>query len=515
MICSRRGALWKYANLIWSEVKKTTANWMPNGLIPKTVVWIGAEAVGAIGAEALVPVALFEADKVLDGCITFYRQIPLCATSALLIYTAIKTSKKALAIVAIGIPVAIYAYSLKDLEDKTCEIAGFFILQISQIFGAIGGGFFGLSITDSPEVFSTYRENMIVHALTGRGFEALVKQPNALFFIPRLLTKITLQTVAYNRKIFWSSFKLSIRNKQKKLGFIAPTLTKVLIQRFDAINTKTLALDVCNSILPFFLAKKTPFFSAGIQGLISREIARLQSNSETLIFILTRSLIEYKNLISTPKISSLIGTISYLTKEAISPEIIETAIQTLSQELKTVVMENTPSSRIPVQQVGDSLIWNEQNLDALTETISKELKKIGIYLFGKAVYPDYHIHFLEIILKVHAKPFVYFTILRGLGMDISGDPLEDFEDINLSETLYQILFFSLAEPLLPDALRTPIKKTSTAALLIASKTVQSLQGRPKQAEFKAPFTIVENYVSKGDKEPVERLSDSDYDLVTE
>lgn len=515
MFCSRRGAVLKYANLLWTEIKKVTANWMPKGLIPKTVVWIGSEAICAVGAEALVPTTLFVADKALDTCVPFYKEIPLCAVSAAFLYTAAKTSRKALTIVAVTIPALLYFYSLKDLEGKTNEIAAFFILQISQIFGAIGGGFFGLSMTHSPEVFSSYRENMVVHALAGRVFEGVVKQPNALFFLPRLLLRIGIQTVAYNRRPFWTAFKVSVRNKQKKLGIIAPTLTKVLIQRFDAINTKALANDISKSILPFFLANSTPFFSLGIQGILTEEIKRLQSNSETLIYILTRSLIDYKNLISNPKTTSLISTILYLIKEDSRPEIIENAIHMLSLELQTLVIENTPSTKIPVQQIGDHFIWNERNLEGLSKTICNQLEKLGVYLFGKAVYPPCHIRFVERMLKVHAKPFVYFTILRGLGMDISGDPLEEDEDIKLTQTLYEILFFCVAEPLLPASLKTPLRQTSTAAVQVAAKTVQSLQGAAKKPELQTRLVIIENYEPKGDlPAPPPSPTDSDYEVVT-
>ncbi len=509
MFCSRRGSFWRYLDSCWVQIKETTANWMPKGLLPKTVVWLGAETVGAISAEALMPTALTTANALGEACIPFYRQIPLVATSLLLIITAAKTSKKALVTIGITAPLILYFYSLKDLEDKTAEVAAFFISQISQMFASIGGGFFGLAITHSSEVFSTYRENMIVHALSGRVFEGCVKQANFIFFVPRLLTRIFIQTCAYNRKPLWAAFKISVRNKQKKLGIIAPTLSKALIKRFGGINTNALAKSITATITPFFLVNQTPFFSSAIEGVLRKEIERLQANAADLVNILTRSLIEYTSLLSKPNISSLMSQLFYLIKTTTNRKIIETVIKTLKKELIIVIRENSPSSKFPVEKIGSHFLWHEDNLRKLTEAVSSQLNEIGIYLFGKAVYPAYHLSFIEEILKVNIKPFLYFTILRGLGMDLSGDPLEDYEDINLTSTLYHILFFSLAEPLLPQALASTFKKTSTAAVTTMAKGIQVLQGRKKEARFSHPLVIIEDY--KGAPAPSQRRDSDDDD----
>ncbi len=519
MICSQRGALGKHLWSAWEGVTSFATKW--NGFLPRLVVMITGEAIGAAIAETITPYALSSANLALESYLPLYRQIPLIVAAATLPIVVIagagKVSNVTLTLFTLSIPLIFTVVSLKDIEKSTSDIAGTIIHYLAGMFASITGGFLALKFTSlklnhSTEKFSDYRSKMVWHALAGQGFEACIAPAHMIVFkIVRATTRSIFQTVAYNGVDFWRAFKVSVR-KEKTYGVIAPMLTKALYGRFQSIKRKELADTIVGAILPFFLKGQTSLFSSTFaEPLVTKKMEELQNQSSSLINTLTRSLIEYTSILHAADIHQATTTLFNLLQTDSSERVIHAATSELIELLDKTITLNSPRTSYTIERVGKAFLWSEKNATDLSELICSQLKDLGIFLMGHPVYPVRHFKAIESIIQVHLKPFVKFTILRTLNLPSANEPLSAIEDIKLTSIVHHILFSTIAEPLLPTSVVYGVKKILDTCLSLTVGTIHKLQGFKPQAQVLAPVHFVENYVVKS---PITKVAEvSDYFVV--
>ncbi len=477
MICSRRGTVTKFLKAIWENALATTANWIPNGFLPKTVVWITAETTCALLAENILPLTLKTVDTLAENSIPLYRKLPLLGAITFVTIAA-RSSKVALSVIAVSLPLLLLMYSHEVLENQTSHLAGLIIKYLGGIFTSIGGGYLGLVLTHSTEVFSEYRFKMIEHALAGQLFEACVLPANMLIFkLPRLLSRTLIQMAVYNRKPLFHALRLSAK-KDPNCGIICPALTKMLYARFQNIDTRSVADSLSILILPFFSKGKTPFFSAHVTApLVKQQVESLQKNSGNLVNILSRSLIVY---FSHPE--------SY--------------------------QETAQGAFLPasLNLIGESVIWHEENLESLIKLACSTLQKTGVFLMGHQIYPESHLESIENRLRNHLKPFICFTISKGLNGSISKDPLNEREDLQLMSIIHHILFASIIFPLMPKSLAIGLEKILRISLNIGVATIHNLQGFKPKTEIIDPSSLKQLKIDYF-KPPSPSIPLDDYEMV--
>lgn len=503
LCCRRKNSSSRLLHAIWDTLTTYTKNWMPNGFLPKTVVWISAEAVGAITAEALTPPLLNAANNVAENYIPLYRQIPLITACAIPLIFASKNQ----GIVTVVVTSALLTvYSWNDLSEIASYVAGFCIYNVGTLFASIAGGYAGLALTHSSEVFSEYRFKMVEHSFAGRAFEICIAPANvSILKIPRLLLRILCQTVAYNRQSIGKVLKASVREK-KTYGVIGPTLTRALYSRFQAIDTKSLAKAFCEKLFPFLTNSQSLFLSTCfVQPIVNTQLEQSQERINQLLIILTRSLIEY---------NSLIERNGPLTQ----------------QELLAIISQYTTVSR-PFKWVGNKVLWNEANVASLTEFLCRQIQTMETELMGRLIYPTDHYQFIESTIKLHLKPFILFAHSRGINPDLAQDPLTEMEDIQLIAILHRIVFNTFIHPLLPKCITKAASATSKLFFTAVIGSIHKLQGVPTQTMISSPPALIGDYSPEQDlteepqrqqapkivedhfsgKDPTE--SDSDYVMI--
>ncbi len=482
----------------WDKVLAVTKNWMPDGFVPKTAVWISAEWTCATTAEALVPVVLQTADAIAEATIPFYRKIPLISFIALPILAMIKysgNSKKNLSKIFLISPVLLYFYSIQDLEAFASQSTKFLVYNLAAMAASISGGYLGLKLTHSSQNWADYRFQMVEHAFAGRVFDLSITPADKIIFkIPRGSAKILFQTVIYNRRNLSDLIVTKIKNP-KSYGVITPILTKFLYNRFESINRQNLALEISRKILPFFSSGATGLFSGAIiQPLLTRKIDKLQSHSADLVNILAKSLIEYANLLAHPQINKATTSLVNLISKDASKDLIKTAIKELQALLETRVAHCVPEKSAKIQLLNEGIIWNKENLNSLAKILSNEVESMGIFLLGSPIYSKQHLKCLDILIKIHLKPFTYFTFSRGLHLQFAGLPLSSMEDIQLNAILHHALFFALIEPLLPECLKGGCYKAFGFGIQSATQAIHKLQGfKPSTTVYEAPLAINSNH----------------------
>ena len=511
-ICGRRGALGRWLHSIYNRCTK--------GFLQRTVTVLTTEILGAKIAETAAPVIIGMADSVGQSYIPLYRQLPLITSSVALIGLARKTSNTGIAAITITTTLALYIYPMKELEEITTQIAGTVLTNIAQLFATIGGGYLGIAFIYPEEKFADYRENMVAHALTGRAFElSVVTYNNPILQILRTSVRAILQMVAYNRKPLWNSCKTLIRREPKHYGIIIPTLTRLLFARYDTLDPKKLSGPVLDQLM-----KVVKDF---LQSNSSESVTLIKELTAESLIVLSRSIISYHSrIITSESICSSIRCLQLCKdnelKKAITLQI-ETALR--------AEFPRTETLRARVLNIaGRNLIWNEQNLDSLKVAITELLKDLGIFLVGEQPYPKEHLAFIQDLIQIHLKPFLFFAITNLLDKSSARKPKEPYEELELAAILQQIVWKSAVDPILPTFLTSTLCKTTTIVIKAGVGTVHTLQGfRPNDLEnpeasedfLQVPLEDVERPVVHGKihineeyiAKPDSLLGDDDYETI--
>ncbi len=500
--CFRTGSFRRSVTSIWNQILATTKNWMPAGFIPKTAVWITAELACSAIAETSVPVLLQAGDALGEATIPFYRTIPLISAIVIPIIATLNYSKNSKQILSKALfisPIILYFYSIQDLETYASRSQEFIVLNLANIVASISGGYLGLMLTHSGQDWTDYRFQMVEHALAGRVFEACITPASTILFkIPRSALKFAFQATVYNRRALTDAAITSIR-RSPNYGVITPILSRFFYGRFDTINRQNLANDLSKKALPFFSNRATAFFSAAItEPLLRKKIDELQAHSEDLVTILAKSLIDYGNLLSLPEISLATTSLFKLISINASEPLIQKAIEELEAHIAISVKGYTPRHSSGLHLLNDKIIWHKENLDSLAKLLSSQIDSIGVFLFGSPVYPKHHLRYMNTMIKIHLKPFTYFTLCRGMNLELAKTPLSNIEDIQLNAILHHAVFSALIHPLLPESATKGFYKTLQFIIRNATQTIHKLQGFKSSAIVYEKPKIQEEYIKTAD-----------------
>lgn len=457
---------------------------LSQGLLPKVFVWLCAEAAGAIGVDYAFKTALDKTDSLAQEIIPCYTMIPLIGGAIgldSLIHRVCQKPKVTAGVMAVASSLLLAFYSQQDLEAGARQVVGVVAYNLSGIAASVIGGYYGLYMTGAAVSFPSYRENTVNAVLFGQA---------AYFCTGSKIAKLSIATFGYNSKLLFRAIRI---RKDKTYGVLIPALTEVVRQKFGTTKSHSLASEIAPHI-PFFSPKHADFIvRAGLDPLIIRKLTDFQDQSGALLNLLTRSIIEYASLINTPKVNSLTEQFHTLFLEHKDHE---TLIR-VSQQLDTLLSEEIPHSgnlkSMTIRWAARGLIWNDENLDKITETIVEELQNLGVYLTGFRLYPPEHIRSLKALSKIHIKNYLNFIVSYMAQQKAIELPLEDKEELQLIAVMHQVVVYALLKPLLPQALLKTINTTSNDLIQALTQVIYRLQGFTPKARWITPPVIIPDY----------------------
>ncbi len=479
VICPGRGALGRW---IYSTYQKIYDK-CTKGFFQRTVTVLTTEIIGAKIAETAAPSALKIIDCISESYIPLYRELPLIGTGIGLILLARKSTRVGVAAITVSTATIAYIYSKDELAKITSQIAGTIVINLAQLFASIGGGYLGIALIYPEENFADYRENMVAHALAGRAFEITVATPsNFILKIPRVAFRAILQMVAYNRKPLWNNLKTIIR-REPRYGIIIPTLTRTLFARYDTLNPEKFSGPIRKQLL-----KVIRDF---LQSNSTEAVPLIKELTSESLNVLTRCIITYNARVSAcAKLRSLFNSLQCCKDAELKKQII--------QQFQTLLREKFPRTETIGARVlniaGRKLIWNEENLDGLKKVLVDTLQDLGTFLVGNQPYPEEHLNFIQDLIQIHLKPFLFFAISHLIDKKTNRKPVEPDEELELAAILQQILYLATVDPILPKFLTSTLCKTSAFTIQALVQTVHILQGfQLKKSAVKENITYHEEF----------------------
>jgi hypothetical protein len=505
-----------YSSHILDYCKTAVSRWLPKGFLPKVVVWLSAESLGALAFDKLSHSLLSGIDDYFRANEPYYETLPLIATTGFITYYLVYQQKKISKVALIQISLAgsffISMLSLKELNENLSKIYGTSISHLASMFANIVGGFIALKVTSCEENFDTYRFKMVEHAIAGKIYDITVINPN--FFplkIVRHVSKVIFQSFAYNRKELFKSFKLSVR-RTKSYGVITPCLTRALYSRFESIDKIQVSEKIIEKITPFFNDKSKSLLTSQLAyGYVDQKIDKLKCSSEEFIHLLARTTINYSKLIQTREIKTFNNLIVNCFQVGSDEKILSNLTEKLKKALESEVENQFGRMAVTKKYLFDKFLWNEKNISFLSTTISELLNDTGTYLMGHGAYPSFHSKYVDLMLKCHIKPFLTLLFFDQETIDLMKEPISEFEDIELTLFAQKIAFDTLVHPLLPNFLSKVLRLLLRGGFSSGIQFVHKLQGfQPKTNVYSKP-TIVENYVEepKAANLPIKALQDTE------
>jgi hypothetical protein len=479
--------------------KDKVSKWMPTGFLPRVVIWLSAESIGALAFDKLSEKSLIDLNAYLDETRPYYHTLPLIATGGILSYYTFfqpkKISNLALSLISIVAIFMIYSFSMEEINKGISKIYGLGILHLTSMMVSILGGYAALRVTGCDEKFESYRFKMVEHTVAGKMFDLVVISPK--FFplkIIRHISKVILQSFVYNRKDLFRAFKASVR-RNKSYGVITPYLARTLYSRFESIDKIKLSNQLVDKVAPFFSQKSKSLLATKLAyTFFDHRINGLKDISENLIHLLSRSLIKYSKIIENKDIKTLTRCLREIAKESHDLGTLKELTEKLKSAVEKAVKNEIRSYPIQSKFILDKFIWNEQNISCLSETLKQILTDLGVYLMGYNIYPKDHVQFIDLILRCHLKPFLTLVFFDKENIDQMNVALSETEDLELTLLVQKIAFDALVHPLLPKLLSQTLFFSMNASLESLTTTLHKLQGfRPKTSLF-SKIAIDEAYV---------------------